>query len=265
MLDGQGSDEQLAGYAGNDAALYAGQLRRWELARFAGEVVAYRGRHGRLPLAQMIFAARNVAPWLDVVLPGRLRLAPPNPEWLCLEAPSHLAPEAPRDLSESLRQQTLVHSLPVLLRYEDRNSMARSIESRVPFLDYRLVEFLAGLPDALKLRHGRTKVVLRDGLRNILPPMVAARRDKMGFVTPEEVWLRETASDWFRGNIEAAIAVTPDFYDAARVRVVLEDMIAGRVPFSFLPWRILCLGRWMAAVQSGSVPSASAAVVHVGR
>jgi asparagine synthase (glutamine-hydrolysing) len=169
-----------------------------------------------------------------------------------------------RDLADSLRQQTLVHSLPVLLRYEDRNSMAWSIESRVPFLDYRLVEFVAGLPDELRLRHGRSKVVLREALRGVIPAGVAARRDKMGFVTPEEVWLRETATDWFRRGIDAALAVTPEFYDVARVRAVVEDMIAGRVPFSFLPWRILCLGRWMAVVRAGSAPSVGALAAHGG-
>lgn len=81
------------------------------------------------------------------------------------------------------------YSVPSLLRYEDRNSMAWSIESRVPFLDYRLVEFALSLPVEHKLRGGRTKAVLRAGLRGIVPDRVLERRDKMGFVTPQSRWM----------------------------------------------------------------------------
>ncbi len=81
-------------------------------------------------------------------------------------------------------------SLPALLHYEDRNSMAFSTEVRNPFLDYRLVDFALGLSDEMKLRNGWSKYVLRKSLANILPPKIARRRDKMGFETPENTWLR---------------------------------------------------------------------------
>ena len=252
MLDGQGSDEQLAGYGGNDSALYTGMLRGgrfWSLAR---EVASFRGRHAVLPVAQLILAARNIAPQVDRFLPDRVRLATGAPEWLALDAASHLSDEAPRDLNDSLVRQTISTSLPVLLRYEDRNSMARSIESRVPFLDYRLVEFLAGLPDEMKMRNGTTKVVLREGLRGTIPESVRTRRDKMGFVTPEEVWLKESATEWFRDGIHAAVDWAPELFRRDRVSRMFEDMVAGRTPFSFLPWRILCLGRWLSTTHAAA-------------
>ena len=262
MLDGQGSDEQLAGYNGNDTALYSGLLRRGSLAGLAGEVLEFRRRHGALPLAQGVLALRNAAPRLDSLLPGRLRLSPERPDWIRLDAPSRLDGRAPRDLNESLRQQTLSTSLPVLLRYEDRTSMARSSESRVPFLDYRLVEFVAGLPDYLKLRRGTTKVVLREGLRGVLPEAVRQRRDKMGFVTPEEVWLTRTAVAWFRRSVSAALDVSPELYEPDRVMRLFDGMSAGKIPFSFLPWRILCLGRWIAELERGAAPAATRTPVH---
>ncbi|MFN2399751.1 MAG: asparagine synthase (glutamine-hydrolyzing) [Gemmatimonadaceae bacterium] len=264
MLDGQGSDEQLAGYSGNDAALYAGMMRRAAILPLAEEVISFRSRHGAFPLAQLILGARNVAPFFDRLLPDRVRLVPGNPAWLRLGSPSRLSTESPRDLQTHLRQQTLSTSLPVLLRYEDRNSMAQSIESRVPFLDYRLVEFVAGLPDYLRLRQGVTKVVLRDAMAGVLPEGVRARRDKMGFVTPEEIWLTETATDWFRESVETAVEAAPDIFDADAVMTILDDMIEHRSAFSFLPWRILCMGRWLQATQGEHAPVGAGSEVGAG-
>src|SRR5919202_752848 len=83
--------------------------------------------------------------------------------------------------------------LPELLRYEDRNSMAHSLEARVPFLDYRLVELAFSLPGDELIRNGRSKDVVRRALADLLPPEVRERRDKLGFVTPERRWFREGA------------------------------------------------------------------------
>ena len=98
------------------------------------------------------------------------------------------------NLDHVLRQETVVTNLPALLHYEDRNSMHFSIEARVPFLDYRVVEYIASLPLDQKLRRGVTKRVLRRAIRGIVPETIRCRMDKMGFVTPEEVWMgRELA------------------------------------------------------------------------
>jgi asparagine synthase (glutamine-hydrolysing) len=74
-----------------------------------------------------------------------------------------------RTLPERLYYDLTVFNLPQLLRYEDRNSMAFSIESRVPFLDYRLVEFISSLPSSMKIRHDWTKWVLRQAMAEVLP------------------------------------------------------------------------------------------------
>jgi asparagine synthase (glutamine-hydrolysing) len=78
-----------------------------------------------------------------------------------------------------------------LLRYEDRNSMAFSIESRVPFLDHRLVEFTLALPDDAKMQNGWTKFILRKTLDKKVPDEITWRTDKKGFVTPQKNWMQE--------------------------------------------------------------------------
>jgi asparagine synthase (glutamine-hydrolysing) len=97
------------------------------------------------------------------------------------------------NLAERLYQDVFVHSLPALLRYEDRNSMAFSLEAQVPFLDHRLVEFCFSLPASQRTRNGWTKWVLRQATEDILPEPVRWRRDKLGFATPERRWLQEGA------------------------------------------------------------------------
>lgn len=237
MLSGQGSDEQLAGYGTNDTALMTGLFRRAAFRRMGGEAIAFHERTGTWPIDTMLTALRNLFP--SRPQPDK------NPDWLKLETPSHAENVAPHDLNESLIRQTLETSLPALLRFEDRLSMAWSIESRVPFMDYRLVEFIAGLPDHFKLCQGLTKRVMRESLRGVLPEDIRQRRDKMGFVTPQSVWLRETATDWFRRALNEALDTAPDFFDRDRVTAMLDAMIAGRIKFSFVPWRVITFGKWL--------------------
>lgn len=88
-------------------------------------------------------------------------------------------------------------SLPTLLRYEDRNSMGHSIESRLPFLDYRLMELGAALPIALKVRDGHGKWILRTAVEDLLPREIAWARMKRGFDV--------RADAWFAGGLGAAV------------------------------------------------------------
>jgi asparagine synthase (glutamine-hydrolysing) len=90
-------------------------------------------------------------------------------------------------------------TLPTLLHHEDRNSMAFSIESRVPFLDHRLVEYGFSLPVELRLKNGITKYVLRESMKELLPSSVYERKDKKGFVTPGEIsWVNGPLKEYFR-------------------------------------------------------------------
>jgi asparagine synthase (glutamine-hydrolysing) len=90
-----------------------------------------------------------------------------------------------------------VLQLPHLLRYEDRNSMRHSIETRLPFLDYRLVEFAISLPTALKIKDGWTKFILRKAIEDLLPPNIVWRKNKYGFEAPDKIWLNNYAIEMY--------------------------------------------------------------------
>jgi asparagine synthase (glutamine-hydrolysing) len=87
------------------------------------------------------------------------------------------------------RKDIDLYSIPALAHFEDRNSMASSIESRLPFLDHRLVNFLLGLPVGMKMKNGWTKYILRKSVTE-LPNSIRWRRDKQAFNTPEVLWLK---------------------------------------------------------------------------
>lgn len=87
-------------------------------------------------------------------------------------------------------QDLTKYSVPTLLHYEDRMSMAWSREIRVPFLDYRLVENIMSLPDEMKLNYGWTKWIFRKVMEPYLPREIVWRKDKQGFVNPQSEWLK---------------------------------------------------------------------------
>ena len=142
------------------------------------------------------------------------------------------------------RQQLFHSNLPMLLHYEDRDSMAHSIESRTPFLDYRVVEFSLSLPAHYKIASGWTKRVMREGMQDTLPDAIRLRTDKMAFVTPEEEWMRQHAPEKFREALKESIAHSKGILNA-HAATYLEEMIAGKRAFNFLPWRMICFGKWM--------------------
>ncbi|MDQ3775109.1 MAG: asparagine synthase C-terminal domain-containing protein [Pseudomonadota bacterium] len=86
------------------------------------------------------------------------------------------------------RMEITSTNLPMLLRFEDKNSMAHSVEARLPFLDYRVMEFSLALPTAVKIRNGWTKWILRQINQKRLPASVAWRKDKVGFAAPTQSW-----------------------------------------------------------------------------
>ncbi len=247
MLDGQGSDEQLAGYGGNDLPLYTGLLKSFRLAETLKEAKAFKETVGYYPKSQLIGAGRRAFPSIDLILPAQWKKSPQEylPAWLNKgHKPAESILKQPESLRETLMQQTLTTSLPVLLRYEDRNSMAWSIESRVPFLDYRFVEFALSLPEHLVYRQGVRKYILREAMRNTFPTKIYERRDKMGFVTPEEIWIKGEGKDWFRNAIKNSIVKSPELISNVALNQT-DQLVQGNAKFDFSFWRLACLGNWL--------------------
>jgi asparagine synthase (glutamine-hydrolysing) len=251
MLDGQGADELLCGYPSFFRACFCGWLRSGHWSRAWREALARRGSY-RGALSSWLRAFTDAAvpvSWQKVF--RRSSAQRRNPDWLALDrlqadfpGPWAARFRDPRSASDlSVKMLTGGH-LQMLLHWEDRNSMAHSLEARVPFLDYRLVEFLLGLPDHYKISDGATKAVLRQGLRKIVPDRILQRRDKMGFVTPEELWVKQLGTDRFRRALMEAIENCQGILRPQALQY-LEDVLAGRRSYDSILWRMIVLGVWM--------------------
>jgi asparagine synthase (glutamine-hydrolysing) len=188
MLDGQGGDETLLGYEryyasylyslppGSAVAQFLRSSRNSKLSivQLASYLIYFLSAGAR----KLYLRRRNrfvKTEYLDAV----------SWEWL-----QELS-AAFRNIVDMQRRELTGTQMPHLLRYEDRNSMAHSIESRLPFIDYRLVELALSLPNTVKICDGWTKYVLRKSMAHDLPPEVSWRKTKFGFEAPADDWLRE--------------------------------------------------------------------------
>jgi asparagine synthase (glutamine-hydrolysing) len=249
LLDGQGADEVLGGY--RPYAIWLGQLiLAGRLAQAAREARAIRSVAGLNPLPLLV---RGLAGQLPAPLLRRLRgsrvhhavaasgLKPELGERLKVDvAASGEAYEGLRDLNSHLARLILEDSLPNLLRYEDRNSMAFSIESRVPFLDYRLVEYVFTRASDLRIHDGWTKWIQRVAIEDKLPEEIVWRRDKVGFETPEQQWFR-AGQDHLLDLLNTDAA--SDYLDMAYVRREAPGMIASGNTAQV--WRWVNLTLWL--------------------
>ena len=199
MLDGQGGDELFAGYRAAYGYRLADLVASGEVTELRRELAAFWSQHGSSPLSAVGVLARPFLPErLGAAARARLKgsatLA--HPDLRALDRPADTNGAAfPDRLRRHLFRTLSSRGLPELLRYEDRNSMAHSIEARVPFLDHRLVELAYSLDGAQLIARGQTKAVLRRAFADLLPPAVRDRRDKLGFVTPEGRFMREALGE----------------------------------------------------------------------
>jgi asparagine synthase (glutamine-hydrolysing) len=187
MLDGQGGDEQLGGYRKFYFFYLAELLRRGNILKFGGEACRFLASLQLLKTLRIREGFRYNAVTKKIFGPMSVL----RKSFAAKFRNRDYDLEAKLGLGTRLKADLFQFSLPVLLRYEDRNSMAHSVESRLPFLDFRLAQFIASLPVDQKLRGGWTKFILRCALKGILPEKVRLRRSKLGFATPQAEWTKE--------------------------------------------------------------------------
>lgn len=248
MLDGQGADEMLAGYHLFLPARLSSLVRqgRWiEACRFANRASQLPGMRGYVRLwlqsARLLmpdFAASWANRWL---MPAWL-----NARWFRERGVAfHVSGRRERDaMREELRQTVSATSLPMLLRYEDRNSMASSIESRLPFLTPDFAELLLRLPEEYILgRDGTSKNVFRAAMRGIVPDAILDRRDKIGFATPEARWLK-TLRPWVDEALASDRARSIGALEVPAMQRDWQAVLAGKARFDFRIWRWVNLIRW---------------------
>ncbi len=242
LLDGQGADELLAGYIPYYFAYLRQLLRERAYFAFLKEFALSFDVLFKSLIEQ---AKRRVGITKSVSAESVL-----NPQFATSSRVPHPYTPTNNDLNQRLLEDLLTLSLPALLRYEDRNSMAFSVEARVPFLDNDLVDFILSLPASHKIRNGWSKAIMRSAIGGRLPRKISRRRWKVGFSTPEVDWLRREKAKVLQIFTSAEFR-SRKYFDADSAVFAYNDFVAGKHDDSLLFWRLINLEYWLRVFIDG--------------
>lgn len=253
MLGGQGADEMLAGYDRYVAARVASLLRRGRplaaIHAAGGGVTPFpggraaglrRGIMNALPagparaIYDVLRPSRGAGPWLDT-------------DWFAEQGvvrPQTWSADGRRVMRETLGHNLLESQIQALMRYEDRNAMAHSLENRVPFLTKSLVELIFALPEHhLLAGDGTRKAVFRHAMRGTVPDAILDRKDKIGFSVPIMAWF-DALRPWVAARLRSAAAI-PGLVPS-QVEMRRMTLLSGREwADPFLIWRWVSLATWV--------------------
>lgn len=245
-LDGQGADEALAGYHYFFGFHFKNMLRKGRLGALASEMGHYYGKH------RSLYGIKSLAFFL---LPAALRTRVRVMEKGYLDDDFFQAHNSGDNLitgelygSNSLQEALINHfeyKLEHLLKWEDRNSMWFSLEARVPFLDYRLVERTLSVPEDMIIREGMTKHILREAMKGTLPEQIRMRRDKVGFETPEAEWFRTPVfQTYIKDLISSEPFISRGVMDIKKVQAMYQKHLQREGNYSREIWKWIHLEKW---------------------
>ncbi|MBS1777308.1 MAG: asparagine synthase (glutamine-hydrolyzing) [Bacteroidetes bacterium] len=187
LLDGQGSDEILLGYPRYIATQF-GDLNWFKLPAFIAKCKNQYGISASEVLKNHFYFSNATVRSRRI----RHRLQGVKEKYLAavdFGTVKQMARAASKDLFALQHMEILQTQIPQLLKWEDKNSMAHSIETRLPFLDYKVVELVLSLSNNFKIVDGWSKYLLRKNMEKVLPDEITWRKKKIGFVSPINFWL----------------------------------------------------------------------------
>lgn len=254
-LDGQGADELLAGYVYYAADRIESLLRKKRFSEaysFWGKLNnSFHGNKIRTGLQAIArFSPESIKQIARYIISGDTN----KPAWLNIDYLNYcdvkfmlnhneLIYKHNDKLRQSLANSSTITGLPNLLRHGDRNSMTWSVESRVPFCNRRITEFVLSLPEEYLIdQSGLTKSVFREAMRGIVPDAILDRRDKIGFETPENKWF-PGLSAWVKPVLEKAKESKLLNYQV--IKKEWDFVETGEKPFNGIFWRQINYLRWI--------------------
>jgi len=249
LLDGQGSDEIGGGYVHTFYRYFADLLSAGRIRSFIREYPDYlKFTHKGTSISRIIKTLLSLAFKESTLYRNEARFAF-NP--LTIPYSPAMDFSEIKDLENSSRVSTFLYnqlmatSIQTLLHYEDRNSMAHSIESRVPFLDYRLVELMFSLPSSYKLYKNFGKYIHREALKPIVAAEILGRKDKIGFLAPgEHFWMRNEMQPLIKEILSSSSFKTRKIFNHQLIIKEYSRYLRGYNTHSRWLWMVLMLELW---------------------
>ncbi len=250
LLDGQGSDEILAGYHYFFGYYYYELFKQLKWRQLIKEVISYRKNTGSF---------KAVKYFAGLLLPEKLQ------RWI-LNRSTYLSKEFikrfknrkdPRFQKKGLNEaliSAVINNLPHLLRFEDKNAMRWSIETRVPFLDPELVEYVLSTPPEAKIKNGITKIMLRNALKGIVPEVILNRKDKIGFATPDrEIANSQEIREFIWEIINSESFKRRKYWDWKKIHKIYRSKNGSKSIFiGEAIWKVVILELWLRKWIEGS-------------
>lgn len=242
LLDGQGADEILGGYY-NFAGIYLiEKLKHLQVSSFLKEKKELQQKFSPNINNTIGRAAYYYTPeFIQRRIRAKKRLGMCSISHDYAQQLSTI--DVPARGGKSFKEQSILSmqfGLQDLLRYEDRNSMAFSIESRVPFLDHRLVELSIALQNHWKINNGWTKYILRKTAEPVLNKDVVWRKYKMGFLTPQKIWKQQSKHELTQFINDSKI---PDFINKNYLLQLNQSDINDSSHLSEF-WKLISFLKW---------------------
>lgn len=236
MLDGQGGDETLLGYEKYYPAAYIEYYRAYGLIRTIKEIRNSHNNNAKMSIKQILI-------YIIGSLFSSLRKREHRRECNFLKREYwhnfYFLDDLARkylDINQLQIYEIESTNLPILLRYEDKNSMRHSVEARLPYLDYETLETALSLNIKHKIKNGWTKYILRMALQDEMPAEVIWRKNKIGFNAPEEQWLHTLRADMLETINKSKIIKKVAHIDKLNKKFANLDMR--------LQWRIYNTAKW---------------------
>lgn len=248
LLNGQGADEILAGYSplqGFRLASLLSQLKIKSAIKFLKNQIYWEDRTVRsvfLTGLYQMFSNSKFKKLANIIKKSKV------PNWInniyenkYLINNNHYSCTGPNYLNSAL-QKSIKNGLSTLLRYDDRNSMGNSIESRVPFLTREFTEFILSLPENFLINEkGGSKIVFREAMRGIVPDLILDRKEKIGFESPDFKILNKN-KDYIINEIHDSKAY--EHIQKARALDFIKLSLNNKSNYSSLTWRLINFIIW---------------------
>lgn len=243
-IDGQGSDEQLAGYPYLFGFYFKELASKGRLLKLISEMLCYYHNHHELV---------GIKSFLYFLLPAALKTSLRTKRFDYLNSDFNAKYSGSNRIADTIYeasslQDALIrhfeYKIEHLLKWGDRNSTCFSIESRMPFMDHRLVERSLATKSDLLISNGMTKSILRKALKGILPDEIRERKSKYGFETPQDKWFRDPRWTAVINDV-LNDPLLEDYVDLNKCRVLYQEHLSGKLNIAKEVWKWINLSVWI--------------------